>query len=77
MYGLYYPTGYAPVSRGVAALYNATSRSAWAIAVCWVIVVCATGQGGKFYLAICLRALASDFIACFEVLWPNQPIKYV
>ena len=45
------------MSRGVAALYNATNRSAWAVAVCWVIVACATGHGGKFILTITTLAL--------------------
>ena len=47
LYGLYDPSGSPKLSVGVMAFYNATSRTAWAMAVCWVIVACATGHGGK------------------------------
>jgi hypothetical protein len=30
----------------VAALYNATARSVWAVGVCWVVFACACGYGG-------------------------------
>ena len=50
LYGLYDPdskTGFADLSTNMAAFYNATNRSAWGLAVCWVIVACATGNGGN------------------------------
>lgn len=47
LYGLFVPDGTAPdFSTGVSALYNATSRTAWALSVAWVIFACATGYGG-------------------------------
>ncbi|XP_060590858.1 O-acyltransferase like protein-like isoform X2 [Ruditapes philippinarum] len=47
LYGLYTPEGNLPdLSKGVSALYNATSRTAWGISVAWVIFACATGYGG-------------------------------
>jgi hypothetical protein len=49
LYGLYTPEGNLPdLSKGVSALYNATSRTAWGISVAWVIFACATGYGGIF-----------------------------
>ena len=36
-----------PSTVAVAALYNALARSAWAASLCWVIVACVTGWGGK------------------------------
>ncbi|GFN76753.1 nose resistant to fluoxetine protein 6 [Plakobranchus ocellatus] len=35
-----------PSSLGVAALYNSVARSAWAAALCWLIVACVSGWGG-------------------------------
>ena len=46
LYGLYDPSGTPKLSNDVAAFYNATHRSAWGLVVCWVIVACATGNGG-------------------------------
>ena len=28
-------------------IYNAVNRAAWAVCVCWVIVACTCGYGGK------------------------------
>ena len=47
LYGLYDETGALQLSTTLTTFYNATSRAAWAVAVCWVIVACATGHGGK------------------------------
>ena len=46
LYGLYDSSGFPTLNVPVSAFYNATSRSAWGLAVCWVIVACATGNGG-------------------------------
>jgi hypothetical protein len=46
LYGLYDSDGNDNLSGDVAALYNATSRTAWGMAVAWVIFACATGYGG-------------------------------
>ncbi|XP_005106497.3 O-acyltransferase like protein [Aplysia californica] len=35
-----------PSSTEFAALYNALSRSAWSVAISWVIIACASGYGG-------------------------------
>ena len=53
LYGIYDSSGVPKLSISVSAFYNATSRSAWALAICWVIVVCATGNGGKRELFKC------------------------
>ncbi|KAJ8304234.1 hypothetical protein KUTeg_017817 [Tegillarca granosa] len=48
LYGLYDALrGNSTLTFEVSAFYNATHRSAWGICVCWVIVACATGHGGK------------------------------
>ena len=36
-----------PNTVAAAALYNAFARSAWAASLCWVIVACVMGWGGK------------------------------
>ena len=46
LYGTYNSTGIPTLSGAVAATYNATSRTAWGVAVAWVILACATGNGG-------------------------------
>ncbi|XP_053380237.1 nose resistant to fluoxetine protein 6-like [Mercenaria mercenaria] len=54
LYGLYTPDGSTDrLSVDVSALYNATSRIAWAICIAWVIFSCASGYGGPVnaYLA--------------------------
>lgn len=50
LYGLYDSSGMPHLSNNVSAFYNATNRSAWALAVCWVIAACATGHGGMLKL---------------------------
>ncbi|XP_012942470.2 O-acyltransferase like protein [Aplysia californica] len=35
-----------PSSTEVAALYNALSKSVWAVAISWVVIACASGYGG-------------------------------
>ena len=47
LYGLYDDSGTLQLSTTLTTVYNATSRAAWAVAVSWVIVACATGHGGK------------------------------
>ncbi|XP_033733258.1 nose resistant to fluoxetine protein 6-like [Pecten maximus] len=46
VYGIYDSANGDPVSVGVAALYNSTSRSLWGACISWVIFACATGNGG-------------------------------
>ncbi|OWF35674.1 O-acyltransferase like protein-like [Mizuhopecten yessoensis] len=46
LYGIYESANGNPVDVGLAALYNATSRSLWGACVSWVIFACATGNGG-------------------------------
>ena len=46
LYGLYDSSGFPDLSKDVSAFYNAIHRSAWALAICWVIVACASGHGG-------------------------------
>ncbi|KAL3870249.1 hypothetical protein ACJMK2_038326 [Sinanodonta woodiana] len=46
LYGLYNPNNQHPMSTGVSALYLSTARSAWSLALAWVIFACATGNGG-------------------------------
>lgn len=46
LYGLYDSSGNPNLSNDVSALYNATNRTAWAISISWVVVACATENGG-------------------------------
>ncbi|KAK3766956.1 hypothetical protein RRG08_059825 [Elysia crispata] len=46
VYGLFESTDGHPISKEVAALYNALARIAWGTSICWVIFACATGYGG-------------------------------
>ena len=38
---------YPDLSKEVSALYNATFRNVWAAAVVWVVIACATDNGGR------------------------------
>ena len=47
LYGLWDPDNMTPqLSVDVSSLYNATFRNIWAAAVSWVVIACATGNGG-------------------------------
>ncbi|KAL8613989.1 hypothetical protein ACOMHN_023224 [Nucella lapillus] len=46
LYGLFESSNGHPVTVAVAALYNAVSRQVWGACVAWVVVACATGNGG-------------------------------
>ena len=52
LYGLYDKSGFPTLSVGVSAFYNATNRTAWGLAVAWVVVACATGNGGSISIVI-------------------------
>ena len=64
LYGLYDDSGTLQLSTTLTAVYNATSRAAWAVAVSWVIVACATGHGVK----IRLRDINVQFIYDMSVM---------
>ncbi|KAK3607209.1 hypothetical protein CHS0354_031706 [Potamilus streckersoni] len=46
LYGLYSPNNNNSLSIGVSALYMSLARTAWGVALAWVIFACATGNGG-------------------------------
>ncbi|KAK3607208.1 hypothetical protein CHS0354_031705 [Potamilus streckersoni] len=46
LYGLYNPNNEHTMSTRVSALYLSTARTAWCMALAWVIFSCATGNGG-------------------------------
>ncbi|XP_064650020.1 nose resistant to fluoxetine protein 6-like [Lineus longissimus] len=46
VYGLYDDYDGSVSPQAVASLYNATARTGWGLAVCWVIFACVTGYGG-------------------------------
>ena len=53
LYGLWDPDNMSPqLSNDVASLYNATFRNIWAAAVAWVVIACATGNGGELVEAV-------------------------
>ena len=48
LYGLYNEDGKPPhLSDTLSTVYNSLARVGWAVAISWVIVACATGNGGK------------------------------
>ena len=47
IYGLYDESGAPHLSNTLNAFYNAAHRTGWGLAVAWVVVACATGNGGK------------------------------
>ena len=48
LYGLYDSSGMKVLSNDLSAFYNATNRTAWGLAMSWVVLACATGHGGKY-----------------------------
>ncbi|XP_071115590.1 O-acyltransferase like protein-like isoform X1 [Haliotis cracherodii] len=46
LYGPYEAANGTPMPSDVAAFYNSAHRTVWGAAVCWVVVACATGNGG-------------------------------
>ena len=50
VYGLYDPSGVPQLNNDISALYSATHRTVWGGAVSWVIVACATGNGGTKFV---------------------------
>ncbi|XP_005112853.2 O-acyltransferase like protein [Aplysia californica] len=46
-----------PSSTEVAALYNTLSRSAWSVAISWVVIACASGYGGPVNWLLSLKPL--------------------
>ncbi|XP_053381296.1 nose resistant to fluoxetine protein 6-like [Mercenaria mercenaria] len=57
LYGLYDSEGTEKLGVDAAALYNATGRTAWGMAVAWVIFACATGYGGPVNALLSWRAI--------------------
>ena len=47
LYGTYDSSGVPKLSNTASAIYNATARTGWGVAIAWVIVACATGNGGR------------------------------
>ena len=47
LYGTYDSSGVPKLSNTASAIYNATARTGWGVAMAWVIVACATGNGGR------------------------------
>ncbi|XP_046562223.1 LOW QUALITY PROTEIN: O-acyltransferase like protein-like [Haliotis rubra] len=46
LYGPYESANGTPMPSDVSAFYNSAHRTVWGAAVCWVVVACATGNGG-------------------------------
>lgn len=47
LYGLYEVARGNNLSPSISALYGSVNRIAWGIGVAWVILACATGNGGR------------------------------
>ena len=53
LYGLYNDDGLPPhISDTLSTVYNSLARVGWGVAVSWVIVACATGNGGEASLSV-------------------------
>jgi hypothetical protein len=62
-------TGEDPKSLLVASIFNALSRTAWGTVICWVVVACTSGYGGKFiiYIKCGIYWIMNKEIECVEV----------
>lgn len=79
VYGLYGPIKQDnPLSNDVSALYNATHRTMWGICICWVIIACATGNGGYINTLLSWKGLIplSRLTYCAYLVHPSIMYLY-
>ena len=72
LYGLSHVAQGHPASAGVAAFYNAVSRTVWGVGLAWVVFACVTGHAGALNSGVMPSSHYAIFVVKTSVVRLND-----